>query len=86
MLCFPAVTMVNWRSWMLHVLVHQVPVVLPQQGILLDFKVDEDLHLPVVWLIAKILDIIFSCRMDKNPCTLFNTRATLEESIMLLHK
>ena len=73
-------------SWLLRVLGHYVPAILPQQVTLLDINVDEELYLPVVWLVAKTLSIIFSCRMDKKPCTLFNTRATLEASIMLLRK
>ena len=73
-------------SWLLRVLGHHLPNLVPQQVILLDLNLDEDLRLPIVWLIAKTLNIIFTCRMEKKACTLFNTRANLEASVMLLRK
>ena len=72
--------------WLLLILIHHLPAVVPQDVILLNLSLNDHLCLPIVWLIAKTLNHIFSCRMDKKPCTLFNTRATLEASIMLLRK
>ena len=63
-----------------------LPRTVPQQVVLLDLKLDEHLRLPIIWLIAKTLGDIFSCRQEKKACTLFNTRTTLEASIMLLRK
>jgi len=73
-------------SWLLCVLGQYDQGINPQQATLLDIDLDEELHLPIVWLVTKTLSIICSCRMDKKPCTLFNTRATLKASIMLLLK
>ena len=72
--------------WLLNILNHHLPGTVPQDVILLNLSLDDHLRLPIVWLIAKTLSLIFNCRMDKKPCTLFNTRATLEASIMLLRK
>ena len=47
---------------------------------------ENQLRLPIVWIIAKTLDTIFTCRIEKKACTLFNSRAQLEASVMLLRK
>ena len=64
----------------------KAPEISPQQVTLLDLNLEDKLHLPIVWLIANILGIIWSCRAEKKTITLFNTRATLEANIMLLRK
>ena len=73
-------------QWLLHIIRRHLPRTAPQQVVLLDLNLDEHLRLPIIWLVAKTLSNIFSSRMDKKACTLFNTRATLEASIMLLRK
>ena len=62
------------------------PEVTPQQVIMLNFKLENHLRLPVAWLIAQTLGIIWTCRMEKKACSLFATRATLEANIMVLRK
>ena len=73
-------------NWLLQTLRHHLPRIHPQQVVLLDLDLQEHLLLPITWLIAKTLSSIFTCRMEKKPCSLFTTRATLEASIMLLRK
>ena len=73
-------------QWLLQIIRRCLPGVTPKQVVLLDLNLDEHLRLPIMWLVARTLSDIFSCRMDKKACTLFNTRATLEASIMLLRK
>ena len=73
-------------QWLLQIICRHLPRTVPQQVVLLDLNLDEHLRLPIIWLVAKTLSSIFSCRMDKKACTMFNTRATLEASIMLLRK
>ena len=62
------------------------PEVTPQQVILLNLKLENHLRLPVAWLIAQTLGIVWTCRMEKKACTLFATRPTLEAKIMVLRK
>ena len=73
-------------QWLLQIICRHLPRTVPQQVVLLDLNLDEHLRLPIIWLVAKTLSNIFSCRMDKKACTLFNTRTSLEASIMLLRK
>ena len=63
-----------------------LPNLLPQQVVLLNINIEDQLRLPIVRLIAKTLNTIFTCRVDKKAFTLFNTRAQLEASVMLLRK
>ena len=72
--------------WLLQILRRHLPTVVPQQVVLLDLTLSDHVRLPIMWLIAKTLGDIFSCRLEKKACTLFNTRTTLEASIMLLRK
>ena len=73
-------------QWLLQIIRRCLPGVTPKQVVLLDLNLDEHLRLPIMWLVARTLSDIFSCRMDKKACTLFSTRATLEASNMLLCK
>ena len=73
-------------QWLLDILRRHLPTVVPQQVVLLDLHLGDHVRLPIIWLIAKTLGDIFSCRLEKKACTLFNTRTTLEASIMLLRK
>ena len=73
-------------NWLLRVLDSHLPGIVPQQVVLLNINIEDQLRLPIVWLIAKTLNTIFTCRMEKKACTLFNTRAQLEASVMLLMK
>ena len=72
--------------WLLKLLDCHVPPHTPQQVILLDINPDDNLRLPIVWLIANTLGNIWTCRTDKKNISLFDTRAKLEANIMLLRK
>ena len=75
-------------QWLLGVTRHYVATtVVPEQIILLNLSIEDPLlRLPLLWIIAQTLGIIWSCRQEKKACTLFPTRATLEANIMLLRK
>ena len=76
----------NVSNWLLEHLHAIVPNLTPAQVILLDFKVDDNLQLPVVWFIPKTLSIIWNTRLNKKAANLFTTRAPLEADVMLLRK
>ena len=73
-------------NWLTHVLSKYVLAITPQQVILLDLNIEDKLCLPIVWLIAQTLSIIWNFRVEKKTCTLFSTRALLEANIMLPRK
>ena len=76
----------NVGQWLLKLLNGFVPQVTAQQVILLDLNLDQKHQLPLVWLIANTLSIIWKSRIEKKATNLFTTRATLEANIMLLRK
>ena len=73
-------------QFLLDVLHQILPNLLPYQVALLDLDVNEQLHLPVVYLIADILSQIWLCRKEKKPCHLASIRATLEASVNIMRK
>ena len=60
-------------NWLLRVLDSNLPGIVPQQVVLLNINIEDQLRLPIVWLIAKTLNTIFTCRIEKKACTLFST-------------
>ena len=72
--------------WLLLTLEHHLPAVAPQDVILLNLSLDDHLRLPIVWLIAKTQITSSSVERTRKLALFFNTRATLEASIMLLRK
>jgi hypothetical protein len=73
-------------NFLLDVLHLHIPNLQPQQVVLLDLDVAEDLQLPLVYLTAAILSQIWSCRKEKRPCHLASIRATLEAGINIMRK
>ena len=65
---------------------HVLPHLQPHQVVKLDFDVEQDLQLPLVFLIASVLSQVWECRIQKKPCHLFTTRATLEAGVNILRK
>ena len=76
----------NVGQWLLNLLSSIIPNVTPSQVILLNLNIQDKQQLPVIWLIANVLSIVWNCRMDKKTVNLITTRATLEANIMLLRK
>ena len=70
-------------TWLLQIISHVIPRVTPEQVILLNLKIDRQLHLPLAWITSESLDIVWNCRTEKKPCTLFLTRAVLKNNVML---
>ena len=69
---------------LLHV---HLPDVQPKQVVLLDLgAVDESLELPLVWLIANTLSLVWENRREKKKPTLHKVRSTLEAKINILRK
>jgi hypothetical protein len=73
-------------QFLLQKLRHHIPNILPQQVVLLDFDVDADLHLPLVFLIAAVLSDVWECRKEKRACHLATIRAALEAGVNILRK
>lgn len=74
----------NWLMTLLHV---HLPDVQPKQVVLLDLgAVDESLELPLVWLIANTLSLVWESRREKKKPTLHKVRSTLEAKINILRK
>jgi hypothetical protein len=73
-------------QFLLDKLNQHIPNILPQQVVLLDLDVCDDLKLPFVFLIASILSDIWESRKDKKPCHLNTIRAALEAGINILRK
>ena len=65
---------------------HHIPNLVPQQVVLLDFEVDGDHQLPLVFLIAAVLSDVWECRKEKKPCHLNAIRAALEAGVNILRK
>ena len=74
-------------DWLLQILQPHVHNVSPDSLVLLDIgQVQDDLQLPVVWILAEVLGHIWSCRREKKKPQLFQTRAVLEAGIEILRK
>ena len=52
----------------------------------LDFKVEEKLELPMVWLTANVLRKVWENRKEKKRCNMAVIRAYLEARVSLLRK
>ena len=65
---------------------HVLPHVQPHQVVQLDFDVEQDLQLPLVFLTSSVLSQVWECRKQKKPCHLFTIRATLEAGVNILRK
>ena len=74
-------------DWLLDKLRVHIPALSPQQLVLLDFgQLQEDLELPITWLVAQVLGEIWKLRKDKKTPRLFQTRAMLEAGITIMRK
>ena len=73
-------------QFLLDVLDQVFPNLLPHKVVLLDFDAEEQLHLPMVYLIADILSQIWLCRKEKKPCHLASIKSTLEASVNIMRK
>ena len=74
-------------DWLLDKLRVHIPALSPQQLVLLDFgQLQEDLELPITWLVAQVLGEIWKLRKDKKAPRLFQTRAMLEAGITIMRK
>ena len=71
-------------SYLLSVLMVELPSILPEQVVLLDFDVSE--NLPYSYLSATVLSEIWKCRKEKRVCSAHIIRATLEAGIQILRK
>ena len=57
-----------------------------ESALRLDFDVEEDMELPLVWLIATVSLEIWKLRVDKSRVQLYDVRAQLEAKINLLRE
>ena len=62
------------------------PSVTIESALRLDFDVEEDMELPLVWLIATVSLEIWKLRVDKSRVRLYDIRAQLEAKINLLRE
>ena len=74
--------------WLVRSIRKIIPQLQPLKIITLDFgsQLPEEQVLPVIWLTAKTLQVIWMARIHKKSPTLTTTRAALEAHIMLLRK
>ena len=73
-------------NFLLDVLHQHLPSLLPQQVVLLDLNVNEDLQLPLLYITAEVLSQIWLFRREKRPCHLASIRAALEAGINIMRK
>ena len=52
----------------------------------LEFAVDEDVELPLVWLVGAVCQSVWKCRADKSRVKLYEIRSQLEANINLLRE
>ena len=58
----------------------------PQQVVQLDLDVEENMKLPLVYIIASVLSQVWDFRKQKKPCKLQSIRAVLEAGVNILRK
>ena len=74
-------------DWLLQKLRIHFPALSPYQLVVLDFgDLQEDLELPIIWLVAQVLGYIWKLRKEKKAPRLYQTRAMLEAGIVLMRK
>ena len=52
----------------------------------LELDIDEEVRLPLVWLVATVFSAIWQLRLEKKQVQLFEVRAELEAKINLLRE
>ena len=73
--------------WLMRMLQIHLPHLQPHQVVLLDLgQLEESLQLPLVWLIANTLSLVWDSKKDKKKPGLHKTRAFLEAKINFLRK
>ena len=70
----------------MNMLSHPLANLNPSMVLTLNFQVEEDLELPMVWLTTNILMNMWDCRKEKKRCDLFLVRADLEARVSLLRE
>ena len=74
-------------DWLLKVVRPHVPQPVPAELVLLHLgHIEEDMKLPLVWLIAQVLGQVWSSRKEKKRPQLYQTRAKIEAGIEILRK
>ena len=74
-------------TWLMKKLQDQVPGLLARQVVLLDLGVlNDQLKLPLVWVIANTLSVVWDSRLAKKKPDLHKTRSFLEAKIAILRK
>ena len=71
---------------LMNMLSHPLPNLNPSMVLTLNFQVEEDLELPMVWLTTNILMKIWDFRKEKKRCDLVLVRADLEARVSLLRE
>ena len=62
------------------------PNIQPEQLLCLDFQLDEEQTLPVIWMMATVLQIIWSLRTNNSRVQLYEVRVQMEAKINLLRE
>ena len=74
-------------AWLMRVLHVHLPDVQPHQVVLLDLgQPEEDLQLPLVWLIANTLSLVWDSRKENKKPNLHRIRSFLEAKMNILRK
>ena len=73
--------------WLMRVLHVHLPDLEPRQVVLLDLgHLEESLKLPIVWIIANTLSLVWDSRKEKKKPGLHKTRSFLEAKLNILRK
>ena len=73
-------------KFLLEKLQQVLPRLHPQQVVQLDLDVEENMKLPLVYIIASVLSQVWDFRKQKKPCKLQSIRAVLEAGVNILRK
>ena len=71
-------------QFLLDILQQVLPHLHPQQVVQLDLDIEENMKLPLVYLIASVLSQVWDFRKQKKPCHLQSIRAVLEAGVNIL--
>ena len=73
-------------GWLLALLRQQDQTLTPSRLLRLEFSIDEEREMPMVWITGHVLLIIWKTRVSGKIVNLLNTRAALESKISLLRE
>ena len=71
---------------MMNCLRYYVPNIVTDSALRLEIEVDEDMELPLVWLMGTVCQVLWKLRLDKTRVHMYEIRSQLEAKINLLRE